>query len=237
MGVSSGTPSKASKDTLEMILLGPPGAGKGTQAKRLVEHYRIPQISTGDILREAVDAGTPLGDQAHKFMARGELVPDDVIIDIVEERLRQADCAPGWLLDGFPRTLAQAQALDAMIERMRCRLNLVVLLEVSPDEVVARNSFRRSCPVCGATYHLKSRPPREDMVCDECRVALVHREDDKEEVIRRRIGVYMEQTSPLIEFYRAKGLLQSVDGHLTMDEVTREILDLVERARPAENVR
>lgn len=218
----------AQKNTLALILLGPPGAGKGTQARRLVEHYHIPQISTGDILREAVAAGTPLGDQAHKYMVRGELVPDDVIIGIVEERTRNEDCESGWLLDGFPRTLAQAEALDAMMERMSRQLSLVILLEVSPDVVVRRNSLRRSCPVCGATYHLETKPPREPLVCDDCRVTLVHRDDDKEEVIRRRIGVYKEQTSPLTAYYKARGLLHAVDGHLPVDEVTQLIRTLVD---------
>lgn len=222
------TMALAQKNTLEMILLGPPGAGKGTQAKRLVDKYRVPQIATGDILREAVAAGTPLGDQAHKFMVRGELVPDDVIIGIVEERIRKKDCVHGWLMDGFPRTLAQAKALDAMVERMGSNLSLVVLLEVQPDVVVARNSLRRSCSICGRTYHLQANPPRTANLCDECRVPLIHRDDDKEDVIRHRIGVYMEQTSPLIEYYREKGLLQIVDGHLPIDEVTARLRALID---------
>jgi adenylate kinase len=222
---------------MNLILFGPPAAGKGTQAKRLVDQYKIPQISTGDILREAVKSGTPLGDQAHKFMVRGELVPDDVIIGIVEERLRKQDCVPGWLLDGFPRTLAQAHALDQMMDRMGCRLSLVVLLEVQPDVVVRRNSLRRSCTVCGRTYHLETNPPRTANLCDECRIPLIHREDDQEAVIRRRIGVYMDQTSPLVEYYREKNLLQVVDGHLPIDEVTARIRMLIDLARQGGNGR
>ena len=213
---------------LNVILLGPPGAGKGTQARRIVERYAIPQVSTGDILREAVAAGTSLGDQAHRYMARGELVPDDVIVGIVEDRLRQRDCASGSMLDGFPRTVPQAQSLDAMMNRLGQRLAAVILLKVEPDVVVQRNSNRRSCPVCARTYHLVCQPPLVDTLCDDCRIPLIHRQDDHEDVIRKRLEVYVSQTSPLIAYYRERMLLHSLNGDQPVDTVTSAIFSILE---------
>lgn len=211
------------RGTIDLVLLGPPGAGKGTQAKLLSASYGVPQVSTGDMLREAVAAGTALGDLAHRHISRGEYVPDDLIIKLVEERLAQPDCQPGCLLDGFPRTLAQAVALDAMLERMNRRLVAAICLETGPDVAVERNAHRRSCPVCGRSYHQKTRPPRVSDACDDCRVALVHRDDDREDVIRHRLAVYAEQTMPLIDYYRAAGLLRVVNGDLPVDEVAQQV--------------
>jgi len=217
--------------TMELIFLGPPGAGKGTQARRLVERYGIPQISTGDMLREEIANGTALGRKADSFMGRGELVPDDLIIDVVEQRLRKEDCRTGFLLDGFPRTLPQAEALDQLLERMGCDVSLVIALEVGPDVVVERNSLRRSCPSCNATYHLTGRPPARDQLCDACGTELVQREDDREDVIRHRLEVYQNQTQPLIDYYRQRNLLRTVNGDQPMDEVTRAIEALVDEYR------
>jgi adenylate kinase len=224
---------EARKETIELILLGPPGAGKGTQAKRLVERYRIPQISTGDILREAIAAGSPLGIEAHKYMSRGELVPDNLIISIVEDRLKATDCVPGFLLDGFPRTIPQAEALDSLLDRMGCSLSLVVAFNVDPDVVVQRNSLRRSCPICNATYHLKNFPPSREGLCDVCSTPLEQRDDDREEVIRHRIQVYQDQTRPLVDYYRAHGVLRQVNGELPVDEVTSILQALIEEIRGA----
>lgn len=223
---------EARKGSVGLMLLGPPGAGKGTQAARLVERYGIPQIATGNILRDAIAAGTPLGVQAQQFMSRGELVPDDVIIGVAEDRLQQDDCVKGFLLDGFPRTIPQAEALDRLLEKLGCRLTLVAALEVSADEVVARNSLRRSCPQCGATFHLVNRPPQASGICDQCGTELIQREDDREEVIRHRLQVYQNQTAPLVDYYRRKGLLRTLDGQQPVDEVTAVLERLIDERKP-----
>jgi len=216
---------------LELVLTGPPGAGKGTQARRVADHYALPQIATGDILREAIQAGTPLGRQARETMARGELVSDEVMIGIVADRLVLDDCERGFVLDGFPRTLNQARALDVLLTERQRRLRLVVALRVSPDVVVVRNGLRRSCPSCGATFHLTSRPPARQGECDQCAGQLVQREDDREDVIRRRLEVYESQTAPLLAYYQEQGLLKTVDGELPMDVVTSQMIALVDAAR------
>lgn len=216
------------RSSLDLVLLGPPGAGKGTQCKRLSASYGIPQISTGDMLREAVAAGTPLGEVAHKRISSGEFVPDEVMIALVEERLAQPDCAFGCLLDGFPRTLAQAAALDEMLERLGRRLARVICLEVDPSEVVRRNAGRLGCQVCGRAYHVVSLPPRVEGVCDTCRVALVHRDDDDESVIRHRLQVYAEQTAPLVDHYRTRGMLTTVSGGRSVDDVACDVHAVVE---------
>jgi len=221
-----------------VILLGSPGAGKGTQAKQIVEHYRIPQISTGDLLRENVQRGTPLGVAAKDVMARGELVPDDLVYDMVAQRLRQADCERGFILDGFPRNPAQAGWLDAFLEheffdntqRGTC-LPIVIRINVDYNKLLRRITGRRSCPVCGRIYNVYSQPPRVADRCDVDGSTLVTREDDREEIIRERLVAYEQQTKPVAEYYERKGRLVSVDGDLPVDQVTEQIFQVIESHR------
>ncbi len=204
---------------MRLILLGPPGAGKGTQATRMVEKYGIPQISTGDILRAALREGTELGKKAKTFMDAGKLVPDSVVIGIIEERLQAADCQKGYILDGFPRTVAQADALQGVVARGGKALDHVISIEVPSEELVGRLSGRRTCKSCSAMYHVKFGPPKKDGVCDKCGGVLYQRDDDQEETIRSRLRVYAEQTEPLIAYYKKAGLLRPIDGIGTMEEI------------------
>lgn len=213
---------------MRLILLGPPGSGKGTQATRLVEKYRIPQISTGDILRAAVRDGTELGKSAKSYMDAGKLVPDSVVIGIIGERLREADCARGYILDGFPRTVAQADALKDTVARMGQAIDHVLSLEVPAEELVERLSGRRTCKGCGAMYHVKFSRPRVDGKCDKCGGELFQRDDDQEATIRARLKVYDEQTAPLIAYYRKAGLLRSIDGMGGMEEILGRITAVLE---------
>jgi adenylate kinase len=221
-----------------IVLLGPPGAGKGTQAKRISEHYGIPQISTGDLLRQHVKDATGLGLLAKDIMARGELVPDELLYDMVAQRLRDADCEPGFILDGFPRTAAQAGWLDAYLEREffdksrpgKCS-PIVVRIDVDYNELLRRLTGRRTCPACGRIYNVHLQPPRVDELCDVDGSKLVTRNDDREEVIRERLLTYEQQTRPVADHYRDKGRLVSVDGSLPVDEVSDQILrDIRSRA-------
>lgn len=207
---------------MRMIFIGPPGAGKGTQAKRLVERYGIPHVSTGDMLRAAVKAGTELGKLAEKLMSEGALVPDDVIVGIVRDRLKEDDAAKGVLLDGFPRTVPQAEALDTMLDEEGIALDAVVLLEVDDDLIVERIVGRRSDPETGDIYHLTFDPPPA-AIADR----LVHRKDDTEDAVRSRLGAYHAQTAPIIPFYEAKGLVKRVDGVGSPDDVTGRIVDVL----------
>lgn len=202
-----------------LVLLGPPGAGKGTQAKRLVERFHVAHISTGDILRAAIQAGSKLGVEAKSFMDRGALVPDDLVVGIIRERVQAKDCAGGFVLDGFPRTVPQAEALDRMLASSSSKLNAVVAIDVTDDVVVARNTQRRSCPKCGTAYNLVNAPPRQAGVCDKDGSPLVQRPDDQPEQIVKRMAEYREKTSPLVSFYRMKGILLELDGGQTPDEV------------------
>lgn len=209
----------------KLILLGPPGAGKGTQATRLQEELEAPQVSTGDMLRAARREGTELGKEAAEYMDAGELVPDEVVIGIVEERLKGPDAAEGFILDGFPRTRDQAEALA----EMGVELDAVLSLEVSEDEVVRRLSGRLNCPECGAAFHEEFNPPQASGVCDECgHEGLITREDDQPDVIRERLGEYRAKTEPLKEFYRQEGLLVEVDGEGTPGEVSDRIRSIVQ---------
>lgn len=197
---------------MKLVLLGPPGAGKGTQAKMLIERYQIPQISTGDILRQAVKDGTPLGKEAKTYMDQGELVPDELIINLVKERIKADDCKNGYIFDGFPRTVAQAEALDNVLEGLSTKLDAVVSIDVPEDEVVKRLSGRRTCKSCGTLYHILYNPPTKEGICDKCGGDLFQRDDDNETTIRQRLAVYREQTAPLIAYYSKQGLVKAIDG-------------------------
>jgi adenylate kinase len=203
---------------MRLVLLGAPGAGKGTQAEKIAREHEIPHISTGGILREAVKEGTELGRTAESYMSRGELVPDEVVIGIVAERLQEADCWKGFLLDGFPRTVAQAEALDAVLEETNCGLDAVVNLEVDEDEVVRRLGGRRVCRKCGRIYSVAGETPVPD-VCEVCEGEVITRSDDQPEAIRRRLQVYREQTEPLVEYYSRAGILIAIPAVGTVDEV------------------
>jgi adenylate kinase len=197
---------------MNIILLGPPGAGKGTQAKMLVAEYHIPQISTGDILRAAVKEGSPLGKEAKECMDKGELVPDSVVIGIVEERIQQPDCAKGYMLDGFPRTVPQAEALDGMLKNLSSQIDHVVSIEVANEELIGRLTGRRTCRDCGAGFHVMFDPPEKEGVCDKCGGELYQRDDDNVETVTSRLEVYESQTKPLIDYYAAQGKIRPIDG-------------------------
>jgi adenylate kinase len=209
---------------MKLILLGPPGAGKGTQAKMLTEHFAIPQIATGDILRGAVQAGTALGLQAKGYMDAGALVPDDVVIGIVRERIQERDCTAGFILDGFPRTVAQADALQVNLKEMGRLLDRVISLSVDADALVERLTGRRTCRSCGRGYHVRFDPPRDSRSCDACGGELYQRDDDQETTIRKRLTVYDQQTAPLIAYYRTAGLLTELDGMKPIPVVQEQIL-------------
>jgi adenylate kinase len=213
---------------MKLILLGPPGAGKGTQAKMLTERFSIPQISTGDILRAAVKEGTPMGLKAKEYMDAGGLVPDEVVVGIVRDRLLAADCDNGFILDGFPRTVAQADALQASLAEMDKALDRVISLEVDAEALVERLTGRRTCKECGRGYHIKFDPPREENICDACGGSLIQRDDDQEETIRKRLQVYADQTSPLISYYRDADVLIELDGMQPIPRVQEKMLSLLQ---------
>jgi len=204
---------------MNLILLGGPGAGKGTQAKKLIDEYKIPQISTGDMLRAALANKTQLGLKAKEYMDKGALVPDSVVIGLVEERLAKPDCNSGYILDGFPRTVPQAEALDQVLSKLGQEIDHVLSIEVDNDELVKRLSGRRTCRSCGAMYHVMFSPPEKEGVCDKCGGELYQRDDDNEATVRNRLKVYEEQTSPLISFYEKKGLLRKVEGTGSIDDI------------------
>ena len=197
---------------MRLILLGPPGAGKGTQANFIKEKYGIPQISTGDMLRAAVKAGTPLGVEAKKVMDAGGLVSDEIIIGLVKDRLKQDDCKAGYLLDGFPRTIPQAEALKVLLEKMGEKLDFAVEIDVPRDVILDRLTTRRTCEDCGEIYNVKSNPTKVEGVCDKCGGAVVQRADETEEAISNRLNVYNDQTAPLVDFYKNEGMLLSVQA-------------------------
>jgi len=209
---------------MNLVLFGPPGAGKGTQAQFLVSKFQIPQISTGDMLRAAVKAETPLGLQAKEIMQQGGLVSDSIVLGIVAERLKESDCVNGFILDGFPRTVAQADALDLILGQSGKMIDHVISLEVDTDELVIRLSGRRSCPACAKGYHVSFDPPAVEGVCDACGATLIQRSDDQEETVRNRLIVYTQQTAPLEEYYKSKNILCSIPGMGPIQEVQQRIL-------------
>ncbi len=213
---------------LNLIIFGPPGAGKGTQGKILSERYGIPQISTGDILRENVRKKTPLGVKAREYMDRGALVPDDVVVDMVAKRLSAPDCEKGFILDGFPRNIAQAGALDATLEKLGKRIDHVIGIEVEKKELVRRLSGRRVCKKCGANYHIIFSPPVNIGVCDRCGSEIYQRDDDREETVEARLRVYEQETLPLVDYYKKKGLYRPVDGIGSVDDITERIVKAIE---------
>ncbi|WP_172370547.1 adenylate kinase [Sporosarcina jiandibaonis] len=208
---------------MNIIVMGLPGAGKGTQADSIVEKYETPHISTGDMFRAAISEGTELGIKAKSYMDQGALVPDEVTIGIVRERLSKPDCDKGFLLDGFPRTVPQAEALDALLEDMGRKIEHVLNIEVNPDELVKRLTGRRICKVCGTSYHLQFHPPKVEGVCDKDGGELYQREDDNPETVKNRLEVNMTQTAPLLAFYNAKNVLSNIDGEQDIDDVFKEL--------------
>lgn len=207
----------------DLILMGPPGGGKGTQAQRLTQELGIPQISTGDILRGAVRAGTELGQKAKQFMDAGELVPDDVIIGIVKDRLQEDDAQKGFILDGFPRTVTQADALGKMLGEADRKIERVINFVVPDEEIVQRITGRRMCRECGATYHVSFDPPSKEGACDKCGGELYQRDDDTEETVRKRLDVYRDQTAPLIDYYSKQGIVREIEGVGPVDEIAERI--------------
>jgi adenylate kinase len=221
---------------LNLVLLGPPGSGKGTQGERLQEDFRLPYYATGDILRAAVRDETDLGKTAKEYMDRGDLAPDEVIIGVIVERLGSSEAADGFILDGFPRTLAQAEALDAEIERLGRRLTAALLIDVSDDEVVRRLGGRRTCVKSGHVFHVEFDPPKSEGVCDIDGSRLIVRDDDEPEVIRHRLEQYHEKTEPVVAYYDDKGLVRRVDGDRTPDEVGDRIRALIATLRMEEDI-
>lgn len=214
---------------MKVIMLGAPGAGKGTQAKKLAAAYSIPHISTGDIFRANIKEGTELGKKAKAYMDAGQLVPDELVCDLVVDRIQQDDCKNGYLLDGFPRTIPQAEALDAAVEKLGQKIDYAVNIDVPDDNIINRMSGRRACVGCGATYHIVFNPPKVEDVCDVCGKSLILRDDDKPETVKTRLDVYHAQTQPLIDYYAGRGVLVTVDGTQNMDKVFADIKDILDK--------
>lgn len=212
---------------LGIILLGAPGAGKGTQAKKIASSFAIPQISTGDMLREAVKNGTAMGLKAKGFMDAGGLVPDEVVIGIVRDRLKAKDCDQGFILDGFPRTIPQAQALDRVVKELGKEIRVVLSLEVDEKELLERLTGRRTCTACGAMYHVRFNPPKSDGKCDKCRTALIQRDDDKEETIKARLVNYKKSTEPLLDYYKGTGKIKAVKATGEIDAIYNNIAKIL----------
>lgn len=212
---------------MKIVLLGPPGAGKGTQAKSISNKYSIPHISTGDIFRKNISENTPLGVEAKRYMDDGQLVPDEVTINMVKDRLQQDDCGNGYLLDGFPRTVAQAEALNNFLIERGEQLDTALLIKVPNEFILERMTGRRVCPSCGASYHIKFNPPAADNKCTLCGSSVIQRKDDTEETVKERLNVYENETAPLINYYSKLNLLSEVDGTKAINEVFREICEIL----------
>ncbi len=212
---------------MKIIMLGAPGAGKGTQAKMIAEKYRVPHVSTGDIFRANIKNGTELGMEAKKYMDQGLLVPDELTVKILLDRVAQPDCADGYVLDGFPRNIPQAEVLDKALSELGEKIDYAIDVDVPDENIVRRMSGRRACLSCGATYHIEHIPPKKEGICDKCGQPLVLRDDDKPETVQNRLKVYHEQTQPLIDFYTAKGVLRTVDGTKSMEDVFASIVEIL----------
>lgn len=212
---------------MKIIMLGAPGAGKGTQAKQIATKYSIPHISTGDIFRANIKNGTELGEKAKSYMDQGLLVPDELTCDLVVDRIGQDDCANGFVLDGFPRTIPQAEALTNALDKLGDKMEYAIDVDVPDENIVKRMSGRRACLDCGATYHIVSIPPKKEGICDSCGSKLVLRDDDQPETVQKRLDVYHEQTQPLIDYYKEAGILHTVDGTQPMEDVFAEIVKVL----------
>ena len=213
---------------MKIIMLGAPGAGKGTQAKMIADKYGVPHISTGDIFRANIKNGTELGKKAKTYMDQGLLVPDELVVDLVVDRVNQDDCTKGYVLDGFPRTIPQAEALDAALEKMGQKIDYAIDVDVPDENIINRMSGRRACVDCGATYHIVYTPTKKENICDNCGGGLILRDDDKPETVKKRLDVYHEQTQPLIDYYTKAGALRTVDGTIDIDEVFAAIVKILE---------
>ena len=212
---------------MKIIMLGAPGAGKGTQAKMIAEKYSVPHVSTGDIFRANIKNGTELGKEAKKYMDQGLLVPDELTVKILLDRVAQDDCKNGYVLDGFPRTIPQAQVLDKALAELDDAIDYAINVDVPDENIIRRMGGRRACLTCGATYHVEHIPPNKEGICDACGSELVLRDDDKPETVKNRLDVYHKQTQPLIDFYEAKGILKSVDGTVPMEDVFAAITEIL----------
>lgn len=224
--ISTATLIRRMVDMMKLVIFGPPSAGKGTQAQKLSKRYGIPHVATGDLLREHVAKKTPIGMKVKEILDAGKLGPDDLIVEMIKERVSQPDCRKGYLLDGFPRTMNQARELEKMTD-----IDLVLNIVVDPEVLVERAVGRRICPRCAAVYHVRFNPPKKDGICDKCGTPLIQRDDDREETIRRRLKVYQEQTAPLIEYYRSKGKLVDIDGSKGIEGVFEQLVDAVESVK------
>lgn len=210
---------------MRLVLLGPPGAGKGTQAKFIQQRYAVCRVSTGEILRKAVEEKTPLGKKAARYLAKGELVPGDVMVNLVAERLRREDCRKGFILDGFPRTVAQADALETILGEMDIGLDCVLYIRAPQDVIIRRLAGRRTCKRCGTLFHTEFNSPRRENICDRCDGELYQRQDDREKTVRARLRVYETQTAPLIDYYRKRGLVKEIDGDGSVEETRNRVLE------------
>lgn len=214
---------------MKIIMLGAPGAGKGTHAKRIVEEFNIPAISTGDIFRKNIKEGTELGKKAKSYMDAGELVPDELVCDLVVDRLEEDDAKNGYILDGFPRTIPQAEALTEALKKKGTAIDYALDIEMTDEQIIERMGGRRVCAGCGATYHVVNIPPKKEGVCDECGGELVLRDDDKPETVKKRLNVYHEQTAPLIAYYKEQGILHEIDGSTGLEPVFKDICAIIKK--------
>ena len=212
---------------MKIIMLGAPGAGKGTQAKKIAEKYEIPHISTGDIFRANIKEGTELGKKAKTYMDQGLLVPDELVVDLVVDRLQKDDCKKGYILDGFPRTIPQAESLTEALDKIHEKMDFAIDVEVPDENIVTRMGGRRACVGCGATYHIVFNPTKKEGICDTCGEALILRDDDKPETVQKRLDVYHAQTQPLIDYYKNAGILKEVDGTMDMEDVFKAIVQIL----------